>query len=143
MKLFLYIKNVKSPISHNLSLEPLVFNFFYQKTCSEKYFSVKADASGVNLTAESITIKNTFKDQLEQSLNQSSQEELHNIRDKILSFGPKNIGSNILVKSSQCSSLGDKYLSSLIHGFQLATQAGPLCEEPLSGHSLYIRAVSS
>ena len=62
---------------------------------------------------------------------------------KILSFGPKNIGSNILVKSSQCSSLGDKYLSSLIHGFQLATQAGPLCEEPLSGHSLHIRAASS
>jgi len=41
--------------------------------------------------------------------------------------------ANILVKSSQCSSLGDKYLSSLIFGFQLATQAGPLCEEPLSG----------
>ena len=62
---------------------------------------------------------------------------------KILSFGPKNIGSNILVKSSQCSSLGDKYLSSLIHGFQLATQAGPLCEEPLSGHRIYIMAVCS
>ena len=83
LKLFLYIKNVKSPISNNLSLEPLVFNFFYQKTCSEKYFSVKADASGVNLTAESITIKNNFKDQLEQSLNQSPHEELHEIRDKV------------------------------------------------------------
>ena len=111
-------------------------NFFIQKTCSEKYFPVKAETSGVNLTAESITIKNNFKDQLEQSLNQSPHEELHSIRDKILSFGPKNIGSNILIKSSQCSNLGDKYLSSLIHGFQLATQAGPLCEEPLSGHSI-------
>ena len=117
---------------------------FLSKTRSEKYFPVKADASGVNLTAESITIKSNFKDQLEQNLNQSPHEELHDIiRDKILSFGPKSIGSNILVKSSQCSSLGDKYLSSLIHGFQLATQAGPLCEEPLSGHSIYIRAVSS
>ena len=29
----------------------------------------------------------------------------------------------------------DKYLSSLINGFQLATLAGPLCEEPLSGCS--------
>ena len=126
-----------------MSLLTTFLEFFYRKTCSEKHFPVKADASGVNLTAESITIKNNFKDQLEQSLNQSPLEELHDIRDKILSFGPKNIGSNILVKSSQCSSLGDKYLSSLIFGFQLATQAGPLCEEPLSGHSLYIRAVSS
>ena len=94
---------------------------------------IKADSSGVDLTPESIAAKNTFKDQLEKNLNQSQYEEVHDICDKILSFGPKNIGSNILVKSSQCSSLGDKYLSSLIHGFQLATIAGPLCEEPLSG----------
>ena len=114
-----------------------LFDIFCRKTCFEKYFPLKAETSGVNLTAESITIKNTFKDQVEQSLNQSPHEELHNIRDKILSFGPKNIGSNILVKSSQCSSLEDKYLSSMIYGFQLATQAGPLCEEPLSG-TVYI-----
>ena len=63
-------------------LQPFL-NFFYRKTCSEKRIPVKADASGVNLTAESITIKNTFKDQLEQSLNQSPHEELHNIRDKV------------------------------------------------------------
>ena len=98
---------------------------------------LKAEISGVNLTTESIAAKEAFKDQLEQILNQSPHEELHDISDKILSFGPKSIGSNILVKSKQCSSIGDndKYLSSLINGFQLATLAGPLCEEPLSGCS--------
>ena len=94
---------------------------------------LKADTSGANLTPESIEAKEDFKNQLEKILNQSPHEPLHDIRDRILSFGPKHIGNNILVKSSHCSSLGDKYLSSLIHGFQLATLSGPLCEEPLSG----------
>ena len=99
------------------------------------YSKLQADLSGVNLTPESIAAMNTFKDQLEQILNQSPHEELHGIRDSILSFGPKSVGSNILVKSKQCLSFGDndKYLSSLINGFQLATLAGPLCEEPMSG----------
>lgn len=71
--------------------------------------------------------------------------------DRIWSFGPKYSGPNILVASSDVScnysqwlrinqqdlDLGgdslSEYIDSFISGFQLATQSGPLCEEPMMG----------
>lgn len=73
--------------------------------------------------------------------------------DRIWSFGPKYSGTNILVsnndvnikynqwlrltnpdllRTEQHDSLSD-YIDSFISGFQLATQSGPLCEEPMMG----------
>lgn len=73
--------------------------------------------------------------------------------DNIWSFGPKYSGPNILladkdivVKYSQWNRIYDQdkarsddqddlysYIDSFISGFQLATQSGPLCEEPMMG----------
>lgn len=75
--------------------------------------------------------------------------------DKIWCFGPKYSGSNLLVssdainldyniwsrlfkeqiehKNSECNNSSSSYIDSFISGFQLATQSGPLCEEPMSG----------
>ena len=69
--------------------------------------------------------------------------------DKIWSFGPRHTGPNILVNETQdykrpsiwsilegkcnlSSHLRD-YDNSILSGFQLATLAGPLCEEPMHG----------
>lgn len=73
--------------------------------------------------------------------------------DRIWSFGPKYSGPNILVASqsvelqnSHWLRISDQdtvkgldqedlsiYIDSFISGFQLATQSGPLCEEPMMG----------
>ena len=60
--------------------------------------------------------------------------------DKILSFGPRRCGPNILMNESGADlsnawshqdASAFEHLSSIVNGFQLATLAGPLCEEPL------------
>lgn len=66
--------------------------------------------------------------------------------DKIWSFGPRTCGSNILFNDNSNSEVEfsfwkrpttentyTKYESSFLNGFQLATLAGPLCEEPMMG----------
>lgn len=75
--------------------------------------------------------------------------------NEILSFGPKRIGPNILINKTGESSINvwnnniiksekvelnelndnllEKYISSIIDGFELACLNGPLCEEPMWG----------
>ncbi|XP_068693562.1 elongation factor-like GTPase 1 isoform X1 [Montipora foliosa] len=78
----------------------------------------------------------------------------HGAADDIWSFGPRRIGSNVLLnripgyrRASVWQNLGiagstnhlqseasyRDYDNSIVSGFQLATLAGPLCEEPLMG----------
>jgi U5 small nuclear ribonucleoprotein component len=55
--------------------------------------------------------------------------------DSIMSFGPHNIGPNMLVDYSLGFETDKKKLNlvknSLVQGFQWATREGPLCEEPI------------
>ncbi|KZC14330.1 Elongation factor Tu GTP-binding domain-containing protein 1 [Dufourea novaeangliae] len=65
--------------------------------------------------------------------------------DKIWSFGPRNCGPNVFLNEtdyrhkqfseSHTNSLDPRfpYETSMVSGFQLATLAGPLCEEPMMG----------
>ncbi|XP_071867883.1 elongation factor-like GTPase 1 isoform X2 [Bombus fervidus] len=65
--------------------------------------------------------------------------------DKIWSFGPRNCGPNVFLNEtdykqkkfweSHSKSMDPRapYESSMVTGFQLATLAGPLCEEPMMG----------
>lgn len=56
-------------------------------------------------------------------------------------FGPNRKGSNILVIAEHASDMlnkdGDRLdqqlVSNLISGFDMATQSGPLCDEPMMG----------
>ena len=82
-----------------------------------------------DLTQETIEKFDEFKANLKTILEQSEHEELHNI--EIQCFGPRKIGANILIDKS--GNQDKMFKTSLEHGFQLATLAGPLCEEPLSG----------
>ncbi|KAK2853376.1 hypothetical protein Q5P01_006037 [Channa striata] len=71
-----------------------------------------------------------------------------NAVERIWAFGPRRYGPNILLNSVegyqrpsvwQCLSRGDHtavlrdFDNSIVSGFQLATLAGPMCEEPLMG----------
>jgi len=76
------------------------------------------------------------------------EEKLLGMGKRIWSLGPKRCGSNLLINSTDfvCSEVWPGGIvtrdtsdnrtdmeSSLIQGFQLATQAGPLCEEQMMG----------
>ncbi len=58
----------------------------------------------------------------------------------IISFGPRRQGPNILVNQTggSCCQL-ENWKESIINGFQLATLAGPLCEEPLHGVAFLLK----
>ena len=100
-----------------------------------------------------------FKERLARLLSQGGNKwSGDRLIECISSFGPKNCGANVLIdasgkqllrslwsgKSDSASdsasdSLTSIYESSLINGFQLATQCGPLCEEPMMGVAFLLK----
>ncbi|EFN82249.1 Elongation factor Tu GTP-binding domain-containing protein 1 [Harpegnathos saltator] len=89
-----------------------------------------------------------FKDELKTAFNEAGWEDEFN---KIWSFGPRKCGPNILLNATDYKHKkfwdhqvedGDSrvvYDSSVINGFQLATLAGPLCEESMMGVCFIVR----
>lgn len=86
-----------------------------------------------------------FKDEL-QSICSKLGPEWKDLVNQIWSVGPRNCGANLLL--NQTGDYSTKYLhhdkeikddprfeyeSSFVNGFQLATLAGPLCDEPMMG----------
>lgn len=83
-----------------------------------------------------------FKRELSNAFKGSGQDD---VLDKIWSFGPRNCGSNILLNETdfkqrkfweayaKSTDPRTPYESAMVNGFQLATLAGPLCEEPMMG----------
>lgn len=86
-----------------------------------------------------------FKEELE-SICSKLGPEWKDVASQIWSVGPRNCGPNLLL--NQTADYSTKYLdhekeiredprfefeSSFVNGFQLATLAGPLCEEPMMG----------
>ncbi|XP_015606637.1 elongation factor-like GTPase 1 [Cephus cinctus] len=73
------------------------------------------------------------------------------ILERIWSFGPRKCGPNILLNETdyerrpfwelqiKSNDLRATYDNSMINGFQLATLAGPLCEEPMMGVCLVVK----
>ncbi|XP_028967581.1 elongation factor-like GTPase 1 [Galendromus occidentalis] len=85
-----------------------------------------------------------FRADLKEAFDRSEMEQWKDFDvDRIWSFGPKKCGPNILINDMEDFSVnywqalekssGDlhNFESNLVFGFQLATLAGPLCEEPL------------
>lgn len=84
-----------------------------------------------------------FKNELEAAFLEAGWKD--NILDKIWSFGPRKCGPNILLNETdykqkkyweqQSTNVDSRaiYDNSIVNGFQLATLAGPLCEEPMMG----------
>lgn len=82
--------------------------------------------------------------------------------EKIASFGPRRVGSNILIDAtqggicgkflheeidSQHDAVDDKHFSALAdkiaYAFQLATYQGPLCNEPMQGIAVFLEDLST
>lgn len=89
-----------------------------------------------------------FKESLAKAFSESKWDP--SIVQNIWSFGPKRSGTNLLVNNipnyskgcvwpnSQLNQEGDagyrdSFSSNFVNGFQMATSAGPLCEEPMVG----------
>ena len=111
------------------------------------------DGHGGNMKSESLAAFEEFQDKLEEIFNADHHVELHQCAKRILAYGPKKIGPNILVNKisiedfNKTDQAGDenifkKYEASLNHGFQLVTMGGPLCEEPLMGCAFVITKFS-
>lgn len=88
-----------------------------------------------------------LRERLSEAFNKESGWDT-DIVDQIWSFGPKRCGPNMLINRIPGYKIGcvwprmqledesdilDAFYSNFINGFQLATLAGPLCEEPISG----------
>ncbi|GAB1867419.1 Elongation factor Tu GTP-binding domain-containing protein 1 [Camponotus japonicus] len=90
-----------------------------------------------------------FKNELEAAFLEAGWKD--NILDKIWSFGPRKCGLNILLNETdykqkkyweqQNANIDSRtiYESSIVNGFQLATLAGPLCEEPMMGVCFFLK----
>lgn len=98
-----------------------------------------------NLSDRMLKLIEAFKEEL-QSLCSNLSIEWKNIVDQIWSVGPRNCGPNLLLNHTLDYETRylhhDKvikedarfeYESSFVNGFQLASLAGPLCEEPMMG----------
>ncbi|XP_011647502.1 elongation factor-like GTPase 1 isoform X2 [Pogonomyrmex barbatus] len=85
-----------------------------------------------------------FKNDLETAFREAGWKD--NVLDKIWSFGPRKCGPNILLNETDYkqkkfweqednTNIDPRavYDNSIVNGFQLATLAGPLCEEPMMG----------
>ena len=102
----------------------------------------KIDMQDTRMTDKRQKAVNNFKSELRKAFKEAEWDD---VLDKIWSFGPRKCGSNILINESdyqrrpfwerQTKSLDPRaaYDGSMINGFQLATLAGPLCEEPMMG----------
>lgn len=107
--------------------------------------------------SENFVLDQSFKDSLGECLKSSPHEDLRSGLSRIMSIGPKKNYTNLLINHfdesapslwpsqeddvcrKRSSSYITDYLSSFINGFQLAVQAGPLCEEPLTGVAFVVR----
>lgn len=101
----------------------------------------ETEDSSVNQT---VLEKDDFKAQLEKILE---KEKCTFTADQICAFGPKRVGSNILIDNSEkgllrrffgSNSEVSVHQESILTGFQLATQSGPLCNEPMQGVAVYL-----
>lgn len=109
-------------------------------------------AKGSEVKSEEIT---KFKERLSKLFREDGTNKWNgNLIECISSFGPKYCGPNVLIDASgkqllqsvwsaksesSSDSLTSIYESSLINGFQLATQCGPLCEEPMMGVAFLLK----
>jgi ribosome assembly protein 1 len=114
------------------------------------------DQQGLDDTAETaktnkILDSDTFKTKLQELLDEDDKEAWAGLVDRISSFGPKRVGSNILFDSESGSIRrlfkdSDvnifKFENSIVNGFQLSTSNGPLAHEPVQGLAVVLEEVS-
>ena len=106
----------------------------------------KSDVQQATMTDETIKHLLEFKEKLKEAFANEGNGWT-DVVDQIWSFGPRKVGPNILlnkvegydrpsvwacVETENLGNLRD-FDHSIVNGFQMATLAGPLCEEPIRG----------
>eukprot|EP00842_Homolaphlyctis_polyrhiza_P004215 jgi/Hompol1/4795/HPOL_001844-RA len=155
-----------------IPLPPSVRSFLSSETVS-KNIQTLVDATkdndalqrGKDAEAFVAALKAEFAEAVRDGDGVISKVDWDSIVDRIVAFGPKGVGSNILACTSTSYemsrwtlSFGKKerrrqptdedstrhfgdYENSIVSGFQMATMAGPLCAEPMSGVCFVIEDV--
>lgn len=99
------------------------------------------------LEGTSVAKLDEFKETLRDALSKNETDIPFTSVDQIWSLAPKKVPTNILLNCTdfrngspfsdsiqKCENdIRSKYDNSFINGFQLATQCGPICEEPMQG----------
>ncbi|KAJ5755165.1 hypothetical protein N7533_004708 [Penicillium manginii] len=114
----------------------------------------------------SILSLNEFRTELQRIYQEAGESEKlgKDLVDKIISFGPRRIGPNILIDATSVNTC-DKFLvdepknnanvandlqahlvrdlcDKIAYSFQLATGQGPLCQEPIQGIAVFLEDIS-
>ncbi|KAK3919473.1 Elongation factor-like GTPase 1 [Frankliniella fusca] len=116
---------------------------------SDTSFLDAEDEQLSSLTDRTLKAIEKLQEDLKTAFDDSKNPIWQNVLEKIWSFGPRRFGPNILVNNvegllcsfwnpnltTECMELRDllSMESSFVNGFQLATLAGPLCDEPMMG----------
>ncbi|EHA27911.1 hypothetical protein ASPNIDRAFT_129554, partial [Aspergillus niger ATCC 1015] len=122
-----------------------------------------SDATGEAREATSLSLKD-FKQELAKLFEDEATDDKglwKDVVERITAFGPRRVGPNILVDSTEVNTCEKLYafppslLSStrealmvrdlsdkIAHAFQLATGQGPLCQEPMQGIAVFLESVS-
>ncbi|KAH3685679.1 hypothetical protein WICPIJ_003363 [Wickerhamomyces pijperi] len=107
-----------------------------------------------NVAINTLLSVDTFKEKLQSILSQDSKNAdiWAGIVDKVVTFGPKRIGPNVLFDSTENGSLRRlfnqsasakfRFENSIINGFQLAISEGPLANEQVQGMSIIVESIT-
>ena len=107
---------------------------------------ISDDSEGTLVNDFKRSLTNAFESSNEKILTETNFASIEELLENIVSFGPRRIGPNILVESKsngkQCRRFFDRlsdsegkfeYEGSVLNGFELATNEGPLAAEPMQG----------
>ncbi|KAJ6119946.1 Ribosome assembly protein 1 [Penicillium sp. IBT 18751x] len=134
-----------------------------EEEVTQQVASVDAEATGEAREANILSLKE-FRDELNKVFEEdvtSDKELFKNVVDKIIAFGPRRTGPNILVDATAVNTC-EKFLlddpkhsnssenhdqqallvrdlcDKIAYAFQLATGQGPLCQEPMQGIAVFL-----
>lgn len=129
------------------------FNVKFQKNLETCVIDSDPVVGPTVLTERTLKAISDLKTKLQEAFEDAGKS-WENVVDKIWSLGPRRCGPNILLNEipgyspfsvwdafnkDKVVDTRTEYNSSFINGFQLATLAGPLCEEPMMGVCFIIR----
>lgn len=113
----------------------------------------EADEVDEDAGMTTVTDAETFKKRLQKLLDEDEKHKdlWSGLVDRISVFGPKRVGPNILFDSekesirrifSQSDEKRFRFENSIINGFQLSTQQGPLAHEPVQGMAIIVEDIN-
>lgn len=143
-----------------LPLPSKVTEFLIENQLSIRNFVIKnrnveeVEEEGIDDTTEATSNKildiQAFKSKLQELLSEDDKEIWEGLVERICSFGGKRIGPNILI-DSEVSSIRRlfsndnlqkfRFENSIVNGFQLSTNNGPLAHEPVQGCAVILEKV--